>query len=337
MQASSTSLQHDPSSSNPNQPGLPTGPTHVAFRSTRTPEQVESNRVFMAAAGRVEFGRYEATQRAVWIAFAYFASLGVERICYAAVEHVAERAKVSGRTVRRHIPALIERGRIYAENRVGGRTPAVWKVILPDEAMSNRGRTACPARADNVSGDIRDLGKYRAAPPSRGQARPCVKRVKSGSSPVTTAAPLKGSPVPSPSPLRVIARPDQYQPHIEAMREIAQRTTSRTQEPSDGQKGVPSISAIPDPLPAPSPEQRAAALALFAAVDAGIDEAAEAAMLTNMDAPIARTGGGIIGGGYTGGTPDTCPRCGYDRIYNGGCESCGADLRDFGDDFNYGH
>ena len=53
---------------------LPVGPTGVVHRgagpiprSTRTPEQVESNRAFMAAAGRVEFGRYEATQRAVWI------------------------------------------------------------------------------------------------------------------------------------------------------------------------------------------------------------------------------------------------------------------------------
>ena len=276
---------------------LPTGPTHVASRSTRTPEQVESNRVFMAAAGRVEFGRYEATQRAVWIAFAYFASLGVERICYAAVEHVAERAKVSGRTVRRHIPALIERGRIYAENRVGGRTPAVWKVILPDEAMINRGRTACPARADSVSGDIRDRGNYRAAPPSRGQARPCVKGVKSGGSPVTTAAPLKGSPVPSPSPLTVLATPDQSQPYIEAMREITQRTTTHTQQ-----------EASVDQLPEPTPERRAAARAMFAAQDA------------EMDAPISRTGCGSNRGG-----------CSHERARGGFCEACGDDIRQFGE------
>ena len=99
---------------------LPVGPTGVVHRgagpiprSTRTPEQVESNRAFMAAAGRVKFGRYEATQRGVWIACAYFASVGVERICYATVEHISERAKVSARTVQRHIPALIERGLIY--------------------------------------------------------------------------------------------------------------------------------------------------------------------------------------------------------------------------------
>ena len=41
--------------------------------------------------------------------------------------------------------------------------------------------------------------------------------------------------------------------------------------------------------------------------------------------------------GYNGGTPDTCPKCGHDRIYCGACPNCGADLRDFGDDFNHGH
>ena len=48
----------------PYQAALPTGPTHVAARSNRTPAEVESNRVFMAAAGRVEFGRHENTRRA---------------------------------------------------------------------------------------------------------------------------------------------------------------------------------------------------------------------------------------------------------------------------------
>ena len=187
---------------------LHTGPTHVASRSTRTPEQFESNRVFMAAAGRVKFGRHEATLHAVWIAFALFASLGPERICYAAVERkredededkpgIAERARVSGRTVRRHIPALMERGLIYAENRVGGRTPTVWKVILPDELIAPV-LTACPPRPDTVSDDIRDRTYVQGRSPSRASARPCEKGVESGSRPVTTAAPPKGSPAPSP-------------------------------------------------------------------------------------------------------------------------------------------
>ena len=177
----------------PHQVELPTGPTHIAARSNRTPQQVESNRVFMAAAGRVKFGRHEATLHAVWIAFALFASLGPERICYAAVERkredededkpgIAERARVSGRTVRRHIPALIDRGLIKAENRVGGRTPTVWKVILPDELIGPE-LTACPPRPDTVSDDIKDRTYVQGRAPFRGQARPCEKGLKVGSRP----------------------------------------------------------------------------------------------------------------------------------------------------------
>ena len=175
--------------------------------------------------------------------------------------------------------------------------------------------------------------------------------------------------------LVLLATPSQAQRHVEAMREIAQRAERPISKANPPQKRgprpdnyVPSGDKIPklrdmravhskanQPKSPPGrsvaqddgsiepsetdsnsaicaiSEQRAAALAMFAEVDAGIDEAAK------REAPIARTGGGLIGGGYTGGTPDTCPRCGYDRIYAGGCESCGADLRDFGDDFNHGH
>ena len=181
-----------PATADYQQPPLPTGPARLV---QRTQAQIERNRAFLAAAGRVEFGRYEATSRAIWIAFAYFASLGVERICYATVEHVAERAKVSARTVQRHIPALIEQGRIYAENRVGGRTPSVWKIILPDELITP-GVTGCHPRGDRMSDDIRDRTLFpgRAA---KLQARPGGKGVKSDSSPVSTATPPKGAPVPA--------------------------------------------------------------------------------------------------------------------------------------------
>ena len=79
----------------------------------------------------------------MWIAFAYFASLGLERICYATVEHIAERAKVSGRTVQRNILALAHRDLLYAETRVGGHTPTVWKVLIREEAPGGPGVTAC--------------------------------------------------------------------------------------------------------------------------------------------------------------------------------------------------
>ena len=273
----------------PRQVPLPTGPTHIAARS-RTPEQVESNRAFMAAAGRVEFGRYENTRRAVWIAFAYFASLGLERICYATVEHIAERAKVSGRTVQRHILALAHRDLLYAETRVGGHTPTVWKVLIREEAPGGPGVTRCHPRGDSVSPDIRNRSSYRAAP-LKGQARPCVNGVIRGSNPVTTAAPMKGSPAPSLSPLTVLATPDQIQPHIEAMRQIAQTTTSPT-EPAQ----LSSFNLDTD-LEARFVEQDR--------------------LLHEREAQIHRP--------PPTPTATGCPECGHDRIIGGSCDQCGYD------------
>ena len=157
---------------------LPTGLTLVASRSTpppRTSAEVESNRAFLAAAGRVEFGRYEATLRDIWMAFAYFASLSDARVCYATVEHIAEKARRSGRTVRRHVPVLIARGLVECSGRKGGREPSTWSVVLPADVLGMTsvspavrggqdvrvGRTGCPGRADTVSDDIRDREKVQ--------------------------------------------------------------------------------------------------------------------------------------------------------------------------------
>ena len=293
-----------------------TGPTHIAARSTRTPEQVESNRAFMAAAGRVKFGRFAATERAVFMAFAYFASLGNERICYAAVERnndddddrpagggIAERAKVSGRTVRRHIPAIIDRGLIDTENRVGGRLTTVWKVILPDEAdnvdRNLRGRTLCPARADTMSDEIRDQ-RYVPGRAAKLQARPGVQRIKSGSRPVTTTAPLKGSSVPS---LIGLASAAEAQPHIDAMRAaIAQRAAKRL--PCAGTSFSP-----PDPS-APSTFTLDPALeARFEEEDRLLHERL-AHQPARQPAPPAATG---------------CPACGHDLLMGGSCDQCGHD------------
>ena len=300
-----------------------TGPTGVVHRgtgptprSTRTPEQVESNRAFMAAAGRVAFGRYEATQRGVWIAFAYFASLGAERICYAAVERskdddvdrpagggIAERAKVSGRTVRRHIPALIARGLIGSENRAGGRTPTSWKVTIPDELIAPV-RTLRPARPDRVSDDIsnRTYVPGRAAKP---QARPGGNEVDCGGRPVTTAAPLKGLPVPLHSPPRlnkqeqpvVLATPAEATPHVEAMRIIAQQATAER---------TPTVTTDHDlthgqQLPI-SDEQEA----LFKEQDRELQQLREAKRPTPRRSPC-------------------CPQCGHNRIIGGSCHECGYD------------
>ena len=71
------------------------------------------------------------------MAFAYFASLGPERTCYAEGEHVGERAKRSGRTVRRHVPALIDRGLIESDNRKGGHDPKAPPVFLDTDLGEN--------------------------------------------------------------------------------------------------------------------------------------------------------------------------------------------------------
>ena len=258
-------------------------PTRPVLRFSRSAEQVESNRAFMAEAGRVTFGRHEATLHAVWIAFAYFASLGVERICNATVEHIAERAMVSGRTVRRHVPALIERGLIYSENREGGRKTAVWKISL---VVSPR-----PGRADTVSDEIRDRTYVQGRSPSRASARPCEKGVKSGSRPVTTAAPLKGSPVPSPSPLIVVPTPEQIEPYIEAMREVAQKITTRNTEPAQ-----PSSFNIDPDIEARLAER---------------DQLLhEQETRLPLPAPTPREG---------------CSQCGHNRLMGGSCDQCGHD------------
>ena len=202
---STAQLARDP------QEPLPTGPTHVAFRSTRTPAQVESNSAFLSDAGRVEFGRYEATLERVWMAFAYFASLSDGRTCYATVEHIAEKARRSGRTVRRHVPALMARGLVECSARQGGHTPSRWSVVIPADVRA--GRTGCPGRADTVSANIRDTGKRERARPLQGRRAHSNVRVVHTKTPwkppVTTVSgsPFKGSPVSLQyTPLTVVAR-----------------------------------------------------------------------------------------------------------------------------------
>ena len=108
MPNSSTILaQADPEASTPAPAVL-----RLVPKPKRTPEQDEDNRDFLACAGRVEFGRQEATLQDIWMAFAYYASLGDERTCYASLENIGCRARRSDRTVRRAIPSLMARGLI---------------------------------------------------------------------------------------------------------------------------------------------------------------------------------------------------------------------------------
>ena len=109
--------------------------------------------------------------------------------------------------------------------------------------------------------------------------------------PVTKASPLKGSPAPSPCPLTVLATPDQIQPHIEAMRQIAQRTTSPT-EPAQ----LSSFNLDTD-LEARFVEQDR--------------------LLHEREAQIHRP--------PPTPTATGCPECGHDRIIGGSCDQCGYD------------
>ena len=121
----------DPATDEPDDPQqaeLPTGPTHVAAR--RTTDQLASARLFIAAAGRVTFDRGRATLKAVWMSVAYYASLGAgpERVCFAKVETLANRALVSERTVQYHLATLAGHGLIQTAHRTGGHAPNHWDV-----------------------------------------------------------------------------------------------------------------------------------------------------------------------------------------------------------------
>ena len=268
---------------------LPTGPTHVVARATRTPAEVESNRAFLAAAGRVEFGRHENTRRAVFMAFAYFASFGTERVCYSTVEHVAERAKVSARTVQRHIPSLVSRELIYAPTRAGGHVPTVWKLLVSEPAPIERGPTACRPRGDSVSPNIRD--RHSTSGPRPNGAAPQKRYGKNcGSGPVATAAPWKGSP----APFVVLATAEEAQTHVEAMRKIADQANTTATTPDDD------VDDAPKP-PTHSDEQEA----LFAAQDRQLQQQRKAAFTPTADH-----------------LTESCP---HGRIIGGSCHDCGYD------------
>ena len=249
----------------------------------------------------MEFGRYDATLRDIWMAFAYFASLSDGRTCYATVEHVAEKARRSGRTVRRHVPALMARGLVQCSARQGGHTPSRWSVVIPADVRA--GRTGCPGRADTVSANIRDTGKRERARPLQGRrANSNVRVVRTKTPwkpPVTTAAPMKGSPVPSIPPLTVVARPDQAQQHIDAMREIVQRTTAKD---TSSTTEASTFNLDPD-LEARMVEQ-----------DRLHHEGEKGVALSLDTHPTYR-------GGVTGGDPN----CGHDRMMGGSCDQCGYD------------
>ena len=145
----------------PQQAELPTGPSHVAARGTpRTAAQLKAARTFLGAAGKVAFSHGQATLKTVWMTFAYYASLGDGRVCFATVETLADRALVTERTVRRCVLALIDRGLIESDNRKGGHAPTTWTIhafspsVLGGQDV-RPGGTGCPPRGDRMSAEVR--------------------------------------------------------------------------------------------------------------------------------------------------------------------------------------
>ena len=129
---------------------LPTGPTHVAAR--RSKDQLASARKFIAAAGRVKFDRGRATLRDVWMAVAYYASLGAgpERVCFAQVKTLADKALLSERTIRTHLAALAGHGLIQTNSRGGGHAPTKWSIS--EFSLHVRGGKNCRAGRQNLPG-----------------------------------------------------------------------------------------------------------------------------------------------------------------------------------------
>ena len=143
----------------PQQAELPTGPTHIVAR--RSKDQLASAKAFIASAGKVKFDRGRCTLRSVWMSVAYYASLGggPERVCFAQVKTLADRALVSERTIRTHLAALVGHGLIQTKYRGGGHTPTHWKIsaLLPSVLGGEdcrAGRQELPGRAAGIAAEV---------------------------------------------------------------------------------------------------------------------------------------------------------------------------------------
>ena len=141
----------------PQQAELPSGPTHVAAR--RTADQLASASKFLAAAGRVKFDTGLCTLRGVWMAVAYYASLGDGRVCFASLQTIGDRALVSRRTVRYHLVTLAGHGLIHADHRKGGPAPTTWSIheLSPSVCGGKDcrgGRQRLPGGAAKVAAEV---------------------------------------------------------------------------------------------------------------------------------------------------------------------------------------
>ena len=145
-----------------------------------------------------------------------------EVFCYPMQATMARELGCSVRQVKRLVRALREVG-LMVRQRV---RPYGAAYVFPVTSAVTSG----------VTSDVpshREPRTNHVGTPSELQVSGRVLRRTVRTPPVTTAAPKKGSPVPSPSPLIVVATPDQAQAHIDAMLEFIKDLKAKNTSPTE--------------------------------------------------------------------------------------------------------
>ena len=222
---------------------------------------------------------------------------------FPSVKTLADGLGIKPRMLKYHL-ARLERVGLWVRIRRKGQTN-LYELHLPGEAQEGFSQpkgvqSVAPPPCNQLHPKWSEKGKR--ALPGR-SATPSIIGVVRTAEPVTTAAPLKGSPAPSPSPLTVLATPEQIQTSIEAMREIVQRATETTSTTEDHPAHQPSSFNLD-----PDTEAR------LAEQDRLLHESTEAfgfPAVGTIGPPPKPTGG--------------CPQCGNQRLMGGSCDQCGHD------------
>lgn len=235
---------------------------------------------------------------------------------------VATIAGCSVRTVYKMTLRLLQAGRLRCVLSGRGRIPHAF-VVVP-EGWNSQFR---PERGADLNSVDRNVVPINRAFSSKRRAANATRLEEEKPSPVTNQPRAKkaASDVPSQAEqTQPAGRPSLslVEPRPEETTEGRLKRWWADEKAKHGPKTAKQQTAIqPEPTPEltaePTPERRAAALALFAAVDAGIDTAAEVAMLQKRHDAISQRRGGADRGG--------CPKCASDRLIGGSCNVCGYD------------
>ena len=115
--------------------GLGPGRVH---RGGRTASKIPDNKAFWESVNAVEFSGRGVTRQAVYRAVAWFVALTEKRLCYAAVETIAEQARLGTTATRAHLRALERDGFIETEgDRSKGRSTTCYRLSNPTLNVAN--------------------------------------------------------------------------------------------------------------------------------------------------------------------------------------------------------